>query len=83
MTNKMKVLNLGDIVKITKGGKSDFEGLKGKVVCFASNQDMSVGVEFENKIRGCHDCNGFGRDSHCYYFTENQLTLTKRAKQYE
>ena len=69
------VIKLNQQVKIKKGSKNKYEGLVGKVICFAKNLEQSIGVEFENKIEQGHDFVGKeGKKGHCYYFNSRELT---------
>jgi hypothetical protein len=36
-----------------------------------------IAVQFEQEIYAGHNCNGLGKDGHCFYFLEEQLEAVK------
>ena len=61
--------SIGDEVIIEHGGSGRIIAIKQN--CF---QTAWVGVEFEEYISG-HNCNGAGKDGHCWYFPVKDIDL--------
>lgn len=43
------------------------EPTKGKVVSLTNNRTKMIGMEFPEKIKGFHDCDGRGQESSCLW----------------
>jgi hypothetical protein len=77
MKTKMIMFNLRDTVQVKRSGNL-YAGMLGKIVAFANNKEQAIGVEFENKTKGMHDCGGKGKDGRCYYFNYTSIFLVKK-----
>jgi len=63
----MKAFKIGDKVEALGFVDGvDLIGKRGKVIVLKINR-YDLGVEFDESIRGGHDCTGLGKNRHCRY----------------
>ncbi len=73
----MEKIEVGRRVRV-KADTSDGKNLKGDMGMVVTTTPSFAGVEFDRDIGG-HDCNGMGKDSHCWWMLWHEITLVRKA----
>ena len=67
---KVTKFKVGEKVKHNEFGKGTIIAIQG-----------NIGVEFEKENNSLHDCNGKGKDNHCWWCDETELTKISTKKE--
>lgn len=77
------IFRIGDRVKSVVDNASDngdiMKGCLGTIVDLTPGNNPPIGVEWDSRVYGGHNCGGFSKNYHGWYVEKEEIALNKKS----